>query len=76
MRCCLRQVLSDCEAGRLGAAQRGLRGVHMRQGLPVLARRASTRMNREMTERVLRAPLAFFHTNPSGRILNRSGLSG
>ncbi len=39
--------------------------------LPDVARRASTRMNGEMTERVLRAPLAFFHTNPSGRILNR-----
>ena len=33
--------------------------------------RAATRMNAEMTERVLRAPLSFFHTNPTGRILNR-----
>ena len=46
-------------------------GLH-KTTLPGLARRASTRMNREMTERVLRAPLSFFHTNPGGRILNRS----
>ena len=28
-------------------------------------------MNAQMSARVLRAPLAFFHTNPAGRILNR-----
>ncbi|KAL6756466.1 P-loop containing nucleoside triphosphate hydrolase protein [Haematococcus lacustris] len=32
---------------------------------------ASTRMHDAMVLRVLRAPLAFFHTNPAGRILNR-----
>ena len=33
--------------------------------------RASTRMHDAMLGRLLRAPLAFFHTNPTGRILNR-----
>ena len=33
--------------------------------------RASTRVHNAMVERVLHAPLAFFHTNPTGRILNR-----
>lgn len=33
--------------------------------------RASTRIHNAMAARVLRAPLAFFHTNPAGRILNR-----
>ena len=28
-------------------------------------------MNEQMTRHILRAPLAFFHTNPTGRILNR-----
>ena len=28
-------------------------------------------MNEQMTHHILRAPLSFFHTNPSGRILNR-----
>jgi ATP-binding cassette subfamily C (CFTR/MRP) protein 4 len=32
---------------------------------------ASTRMHNSMVVRVLRAPLAFFHTNPAGRVLNR-----
>lgn len=32
---------------------------------------ASTRMHNGMLLRVLRAPLAFFHTNPAGRVLNR-----
>ncbi|BDA43779.1 probable cystic fibrosis transmembrane conductance regulator [Coccomyxa sp. Obi] len=32
---------------------------------------AATLMNEQMTMRVLRAPLSFFHTNPTGRILNR-----
>jgi ABC-type multidrug transport system fused ATPase/permease subunit len=33
--------------------------------------RASTRIHNSMVARVLRAPLAFFHTNPAGRVLNR-----
>lgn len=32
---------------------------------------AATRIHNEMTFRVLRAPLSFFHTTPAGRILNR-----
>jgi hypothetical protein len=32
---------------------------------------AATRMHDSMVVRVLRAPLAFFHTNPAGRVLNR-----
>lgn len=32
---------------------------------------AATLMNEQMTHHILRAPLSFFHTNPSGRILNR-----
>ena len=28
-------------------------------------------MNEQMTHHILRAPLSFFHTNPTGRILNR-----
>lgn len=32
---------------------------------------AATRMHNSMIVRVLRAPLAFFHTNPAGRVLNR-----
>ena len=28
-------------------------------------------MNEQMTRHILRAPLSFFHINPSGRILNR-----
>lgn len=33
--------------------------------------RGSSRIHNLMTERVLHAPLRFFHVNPSGRILNR-----
>jgi hypothetical protein len=33
--------------------------------------RAATRVHDRMVASVLRAPLAFFHTNPSGRVLNR-----
>lgn len=33
--------------------------------------RAATRIHDTMLVRVLRAPLAFFHTNPAGRVLNR-----
>jgi ATP-binding cassette subfamily C (CFTR/MRP) protein 4 len=32
---------------------------------------AAKRMHGVMTARVLRAPLAFFHANPTGRVLNR-----
>jgi hypothetical protein len=32
---------------------------------------AATRMHNSMVVCVLRAPLAFFHTNPAGRVLNR-----
>lgn len=32
---------------------------------------AATRMHNSMVVRMLRAPLAFFHTNPAGRVLNR-----
>ena len=32
---------------------------------------AATLMNAQMTHHILRAPLSFFHTNPTGRILNR-----
>ena len=31
----------------------------------------STRLHQRMIRRVLHAPLQFFHTNPTGRILNR-----
>ncbi|DBA75192.1 TPA: hypothetical protein ACH3X1_010497 [Trebouxia sp. C0004] len=33
--------------------------------------KASSAMHDEVAQHVLRAPLAFFHTNPTGRILNR-----
>ena len=33
--------------------------------------RASSGMHDEVVQHVMRAPLAFFHTNPTGRILNR-----
>ena len=36
-----------------------------------VARRAGTRMHHRMARTVLHAPLSFFHTNPSGRVLNR-----
>ncbi|RMZ52713.1 hypothetical protein APUTEX25_000832 [Auxenochlorella protothecoides] len=32
---------------------------------------ASSAMHHAMIERVMRAPLSFFHTNPTGRVLNR-----
>ena len=35
-----------------------------------LALAASTRLNGKMLRAVLRAPLSFFHTTPTGRILN------
>ncbi|KAL4420399.1 hypothetical protein ABPG75_010055 [Micractinium tetrahymenae] len=35
------------------------------------ALRACTRLHDEMAAQVLRAPLSFFHTSPTGRILNR-----
>jgi len=31
----------------------------------------SSRLHSEMLQRVLRAPLRFFHVNPTGRIINR-----
>lgn len=34
------------------------------------ALRAGTRLNARMLAHVLRAPLSFFHTTPTGRILN------
>ncbi|CAG9463350.1 unnamed protein product [Pedinophyceae sp. YPF-701] len=37
----------------------------------LLALGASTRLHDEMSMRVLRSPLEFFHTNPTGRVLNR-----
>ena len=36
-----------------------------------VALRASSCLEREMTAAVLRSPLSFFHTQPTGRILNR-----
>ncbi|CAH2099847.1 unnamed protein product [Euphydryas editha] len=36
-----------------------------------LAMRASTRLHNTMFAAITRAPMRFFHTNPSGRILNR-----
>ena len=35
------------------------------------ALQAATRINTAMTSHVLRAPLSFFHVNPTGRVLNR-----
>lgn len=35
------------------------------------AMRAATRLHGAMLAAVLRAPLSFFHTNPTGRVLNR-----
>ena len=32
---------------------------------------AATRLHNDMLTSLLYAPLAFFHTNPSGRIINR-----
>ncbi len=32
---------------------------------------AATAMHNAMAYHVLRAPLSFFHTNPTGRVLNR-----
>jgi ATP-binding cassette subfamily C (CFTR/MRP) protein 4 len=44
----------------------------MRSGLFFWATmRAATRLHNSMLLCVLRAPLAFFHTNPAGRVLNR-----
>ncbi|XP_059049399.1 ATP-binding cassette subfamily C member 4-like [Achroia grisella] len=36
-----------------------------------MAMRASTRLHNNMFEAITRAPMRFFHVNPSGRILNR-----
>lgn len=36
-----------------------------------LSLRAATRFHNDMLHSLLFAPLAFFHTNPSGRIINR-----
>ncbi|CAH0405995.1 unnamed protein product [Chilo suppressalis] len=36
-----------------------------------MAMRASTRLHNNMFESITRAPMRFFHVNPSGRILNR-----
>lgn len=36
-----------------------------------LAMRASTRLHNNMFAAITRAPMRFFHSNPSGRILNR-----
>jgi ATP-binding cassette, subfamily C (CFTR/MRP), member 1 len=36
-----------------------------------LSLRAATRLHNDMLTSLLYAPLAFFHTNPSGRIINR-----
>lgn len=36
-----------------------------------MAMRASTRLHNKMFASITRAPMRFFHLNPSGRILNR-----
>lgn len=36
-----------------------------------IAMRASTRLHNNMFAAITRAPMRFFHVNPSGRILNR-----
>ncbi|KAG0026028.1 hypothetical protein BGZ82_009689, partial [Podila clonocystis] len=45
--------------------------VVMYLGLAVTRIRASERMHRELLEKILRLPMAFFDTTPLGRILNR-----